>query len=136
MFTYQHSVTGPLHLEKVWQFYEDVSLWCEWDVEIETVTLNGNFAPHTTGAMRLKNGQQLPFVLDEVTPQKSFSTRSQMGPLVITFGHVVDCLGDGLYTITHTVAITGGDPQQMEGMGKAITAAIPQSMQRLLSLSR
>ena len=37
-------------------------------------------------------------------------------------------------TITHTVIISGGADEQMEGMGRGITANLPNAMDKLLSM--
>lgn len=82
--------------------------------------------------MEMADGMALPIELTECTDKKSFTTKSQLGPVTVTFGHLLQEDENGV-TITHTVTIEGGEENQMKGMGKGITADIPNCLQRLLS---
>ncbi len=131
MFHYKHTVTGDFDKQRVWNYYSDVSLWKEWDSEVEGVDINGEFANGSSGIIHMKNGQSLPFVLENVESASSFGTVSNLGPVRVTFEHFIN---DN--AIVHTVTIEGGEEKQMEGMGKGITAHIPKSMEVLLSMAQ
>ncbi|MDE7425123.1 MAG: hypothetical protein K2N51_15795 [Lachnospiraceae bacterium] len=131
MFTYEKSMTGKGDIQKIWNLYSDVSNWNVWDKSIKSVKLSGNFCVGTNGLMEMADGQTLPFVLTECIDKKSFTTKSEIGSLIITFGHLLKEDENGV-TITHTVTIDGGDENQMKGMGRGITAGIPDCLQQLL----
>lgn len=129
MFNYEKSVSGNIDGKKLWEFYSDVSRWEEWDADIENVILNGAFASGSSGVMNMKGGQALPFVIDSVDNEKEFTTISRLGEITVSFIHVITDT-----SITHAVTIIGGAEEQMDGMGKGITANLPVTMDKLLSL--
>ena len=131
MFNFEHSVNGDIDLEKVWALYSDVSRWVEWDKELESVTIEGEFVKGSIGIMNMKNGQSLPFVLDSVAPMNEFSTVSNLGAIIVTFGHILTSKN-----ITHTINIVGDDDRLVEGLGEVVTAHIVENMNLLFSLSQ
>lgn len=132
MFTYEKSLTGAGDIQKIWNMYSDVSNWRIWDKSVKSVQLSGPFCVGTNGIMEMNDGMTLPIELTECTDTKSFTTKSQLGPITVTFGHLLQENANGV-TITHTVTIEGGEENQMKGMGKGITAGIPDCLQQLLS---
>ena len=135
MFNFENSVTGMVSAEKVWGLYSQVTLWSKWDSDVESVSLDGDFVVNNSGIIKMKNGQALPFVLEDVISPNSFINVSSLGNITVRFGHFIKTNDDGSCTITHTVTIDGGEDSQMENMGKGITANIPASMTKLLSLA-
>ena len=129
MFQYEITVTGNIDSKKLWEFYSDVSRWREWDDDVENVTLDGDFIPGSQGVMTMKNGQALPFVIESVDIEKEFTTVSNLGEIKVSFIHIMT---DTL--MTHTVTISGGPEEQMDGMGKGITANLPGTMDKLFSM--
>lgn len=133
MFTYENSVTGKTTVQKLWNLYSDVNKWQMWDKGIASVELFGKFAVSTSGVMNMADGAALPFSIVACEVEKSFTTQSRLGNIIVTFGHEIKENGE-LVTVTHTVTIEGGNDMQMEGMGKGIVANIPECMQRLIAL--
>lgn len=129
MFKYEKTVSGNIDSKKLWELYSDVSRWKEWDTEVENVLLNGEFVQGSNGVMGMKNGQSLPFVIDSVDTEKEFTTISCLGAITVSFFHTITET-----SITHIVTIDGGVEAQMDGMGKGITASLPSTMDRLLSM--
>ena len=82
--------------------------------------------------MEMVHGSSLPIVLTECSDERSFTTESKLGPITVTFGHLLKEDANGV-TITHTVTIEGGEENQMKGIGEGITAGIPDCLQKLLS---
>lgn len=133
MFTYEKSITGKADIEKIWNLYSDVRNWSLWDQNVKSVSLSGVFCVGTHGIMEMTDGSTLPIVLTECTDKKSFTTKSQLGPITVAFGHLLKEDTNGV-TIVHTVTMEGGEENQMKGMGKGIAAGIPDCLQKLLSL--
>lgn len=131
MFKYEKTVSGNIDSKKLWELYSDVSRWKEWDTEVENVLLNGEFVQGSNGVMEMKNGQSLPFVIDSVDTEKEFTTISCLGAITASFFHTITET-----SITHIVTIEGGVEAQMDGMGKGITASLPSTMDRLLSMAQ
>ena len=133
MFKYENSVTGKTTVQKLWNLYTDVNKWQLWDKGIKSVDLFGDFAVSSNGVMNMADGSALPFSIVECEMEKSFTTQSKLGNIIVTFGHEIKPCGE-LITVKHTVTIEGGNDMQMEGMGKGIVANIPECMQRLIAL--
>ena len=135
MFNYENSVTGNVKAEQVWELYSDVSSWKRWDIDIESVSIEGEFVEGSNGMIKIKNGQFLPFTLEKVEVNKSFINTSQLGDITISFEHIIKSNNDGSCIITHKVVIEGGDESQMEIIGLEIAENIPVNMKQLLFLS-
>lgn len=135
MFTYEKSITGSADVQKIWELYSDVNKWSLWDKSIKSVQLYGSFCTGTHGVMEMTDGSSLPVVLVECSDKKSFTTQSKLGPITVTFGHFLKEHGNDV-TITHTVTLEGGEEKQMEGIGKGITAGVPDCLENLLSAYR
>lgn len=132
MFTYEKSITGKADIKKIWNLYSDVTKWSSWDESVKSVQLSGPFCAGTHGVMEMAYGPNLPIELTECSEKRSFTTKSELGPITVTFGHILKEDANGV-TITHTVTIEGGEENQMKGMGEGITAGIPDCLQKLLS---
>ena len=132
MFIYEKSVTGKADIKKIWKLYSDVSKWSLWDESVKSVQFSGSFCAGTHGVMEMVHGSSLPIVLTECSDERSFTTESKLGPITVTFGHLLKEDANGV-TITHTVTIEGGEENQMKGMGEGITAGVPECLQKLLS---
>lgn len=135
MFNYENVVSGKASVDKVWALYSDVTKWSIWDKSVKSVQIFGEFTVGSSGVMEMSDGNKLPFSIIECEANKSFTTESKLGPITVIFGHVVEEKNDTI-TILHTVQISGGDENQMKGMGRGITANIPDCMNKLLSVSK
>lgn len=129
MFQYEKTVTGKINTQKLWELYSDVARWKEWDVDVETVRLDGAFAPGGRGVMTMKHGQSLPFAVESASVGEEFTVSAHLGAITVSFIHTVTET-----TITHAVTVAGGEERQMEDIGKGITANLPVSLERLLSM--
>lgn len=129
MFKYEKTISGNIDSKKLWELYSNVSRWKEWDTDVANVVLNGEFVHGSSGVMEMKNGQSLPFVIASVDTEKEFTTNSCLGTITVSFIHIITET-----SITHTVTIEGGVDAQMDGMGKGITANLPATIDRLLSM--
>ncbi len=133
MFTYENSVTGKTTVQKLWNLYSDVNKWQLWDKGIASVELFGKFAVSTSGVMNMADGAALPFSIVACEVEKSFTTQSRLGNIIVTFGHEIKENGE-LVTVIFFVKKKTAYDMQMEGMGKGIVANIPECMQRLIAL--
>lgn len=131
MFKYEKTVSGNIDSRKLWELYSDVSRWKEWDTDVADVAINGEFIHGSSGVMEMKNGQSLPFIITSVETEREFTTSSCLGAITVIFIHTITET-----TITHTVTVDGGADAQMDGMGKGITANLPTTMDRLLTMAQ
>mgnify|MGYP001233536046 CR=1 FL=1 len=135
MFKYENAVSGITRIESVWSLYADVSKWKLWDKSVKDVQITGEFEVGASGFMEMPDGTKLPFTITNCEINKSFTSESKLGPVTVVFGHLLE-KKDDIVTIIHTIQISGSDEKQMEGMGRGITANIPDSMCQLLSISK
>lgn len=136
MFSYENSIRGGVNITKLWGLYSDVNYWHEWDLDIQKVKLEGEFATGTKGTLFINDLPPLPFTLDEVEQNNKFVVKSVIGEISVQFGHFIIDEGNSEYTIKHTVTITGASEEQLKGMGQSIVANISDSMKKLLQLSK
>ncbi|MCR2033980.1 SRPBCC family protein [Adlercreutzia mucosicola] len=133
MFYYEESATGQADINRIWDLYSDVSKWSTWDSGVRSVRLSGPFSAGTHGVMEMSHGPDLPFILVECSQMKGFTTKSEMGPMTITFEHALE-EDAGNVIITHAVTIDGGEESQMDNIGKGITAGLAGCLKKLLSM--
>ena len=118
-----------MNRQELWALYSDVRKWPEWDVDIDRVTLEGDFATGGRGVMMMKNGQALPFVIESAEVEKGFVTSSQLGEIRVVFRHVMTD-----ESICHGVEISGGAEASMESLGRRISANLPEVLERLKAM--
>ncbi|MDX2469744.1 MAG: SRPBCC family protein [SAR324 cluster bacterium] len=116
MTQFQENLTFKGRKEKVWASYTQVNQWAEWDHSLVCSRLDFgddpiNFTEGATGWLQPKKGPKVKFVLTEVAPEVSFTSRSQLPldrlPLAsLAIEHVIAQRGDQV-TITHAVTFSG-----------------------------
>lgn len=134
MFKFTQSSTERVEKQKVWQLYADTNSWSQWDKGVKGVRLAGPFAEGTQGVMEMQAGPSLPFRLSELVEGQSFTVTAALGPLTVSFGHLLQAEAAGL-TITHSVEVQGEDERQVNGLGQNIAAGVPACLQNLLALA-
>jgi hypothetical protein len=67
--------------DQVWKLWSDPSTWPEWNPDVLSVSLDGPFAPGTTGQMRTRAGGQHRIRLDSVDPGRAFQLTAAAMPL-------------------------------------------------------
>ncbi|MGG5371652.1 polyketide cyclase [Enterococcus sp. AZ196] len=90
--------------EKIWNYYEDISLRKIWEVDLEEYNLYGDFVTGTEGNMKLTDLPAMDFVLLSVTKNKEFvdCTPTPFGDLV--FGHEINEVTNGV-EVTHSLEL-------------------------------
>lgn len=134
MVKFTQSATGQADIRKIWQLYVDTASWSRWDKSVKAVRLAGPFAEGTQGVMEMQAGPSLPFRLSELVEGQSFTVTAALGPLTVSFGHLLQAEAAGL-TITHSVEVQGEDERQVNGLGQNIAAGVPACLQNLLALA-
>jgi Polyketide cyclase / dehydrase and lipid transport len=134
-YTYTHSIEADVSPETVWALYEDVTTWPDWDAEAEEITRDGPFAAGTTGTMRFRGQDPLPYRLAKVEPMREWVDETPVGEIVVTVSHLLEPLADGRLRITYAAEIDGPDEQAQE-IGSAITADFPATMASLAARAK
>ncbi|WP_232676285.1 SRPBCC family protein [Nocardioides sp. R-C-SC26] len=132
--TFEHTETATTTAspDRVWQIWNDVATWPDWDPSVADARLDGPFEAGTTGTMTLAGPIEVPLALDVVEPGRRYLDRLTMGELVIAIDHVVEATPDGS-VITVSTVISGPGA---EGIGPMVTAEAPAAIARLIELAQ
>ncbi|GMN10882.1 hypothetical protein MTsPCn9_28060 [Croceitalea sp. MTPC9] len=84
-YHFQYSILVNNSQEKVWNFLTNVDRWKEWDTELKSSTVSGNFSLGVKGILTPKKGPKLKFHISELEPNKSYTfvTKMPVGTLEI-----------------------------------------------------
>jgi hypothetical protein len=134
-YSYSHVVEADVAPAAVWALYDDVSTWPAWDAQAEWVTRDGPFATGTTGKMKFRGMDPLPYTLTRVDLQREFVDETPVGDLVVRVSHRLEPLDGGRLRVTYAAEIDG-PTNEAERAGPAITSDFPQTMSALLALAR
>jgi hypothetical protein len=135
MWEFTHTETTAATPAQLWSRYTDCGSWPEWDVETESVTLDGPFATGTTGTIKPVGAPKAKFRMAEVTKDVSFSDVTKLPLAKMHFTHNIESADDGT-RFTHHVTITGPlSPLFGRVIGKKVAAGLPTAMRRLGELA-
>ncbi|MEM6842133.1 MAG: SRPBCC family protein [Bacteroidota bacterium] len=77
-----HHFSGTIAIDKpqteVWRLLTDVTQWKDWDTELKTSSLVGEFALGATGELVPMKGPKLTFVISEFIPEQSYTVKTKM----------------------------------------------------------
>lgn len=136
MYNNSQKIVGSFNLKNLWELYSDVEKWLEWDESLEKAELDGKFIVGTKGKMTNKGMPEIEFQLMEVTKEKSFTTKSTIGPFEVEVSHHLVSLSDNEVKIEHVVKVTGPDKGQVQGIGTNIYNSFTKSLNKLGELSQ
>ncbi|MEP7055078.1 MAG: SRPBCC family protein [Actinomycetota bacterium] len=135
MWQFEHTENTTATAQQIWTLYADPARWHEWDEGITHVSLEGPFAPGTTGRIKPKGGPSLRFVLAEVTPGKSFTDATTLPLARVRFAHHIAATPTG-NAVTQRVWFTGPLAAMFaRWMGRSMVADMPATMRRLLQVA-
>jgi Polyketide cyclase / dehydrase and lipid transport len=84
-FEYHHPTTAPA--DAIWRLWSDVASWPQWDVDLEVVTLDGDFVAGSRGTLKPKGMDVFPFVLTRAEPARGYSDETPLDGAVLRFDH-------------------------------------------------
>ena len=130
---------GPISTanpETIWPLYSDVINWKRWDDSIVASDLAGAFEVGSHGSMTIEgNPLPLPFVLLEVTENKSFRDATEIPGVTIEFIHTLEPTPEGTQ-IMHQVTISGPAWEQVAAtVGKKLEQGLPHTVASLAKLA-
>lgn len=136
MFNNSQEIVGSFNLKSLWELYSDVEKWLEWDESLEKVELDGEFIVGAKGKMTNNGMPEIEFQLIEVIKEKSFTTKSIMGPFEVEVSHHLVSLSDNEVKIEHAVRVTGPDKGQVQRIGINIYNSFTKALNKLGELSQ
>ena len=128
-FEYNHPTTAPANA--IWCLWSDVSSWPQWDVDLETVTLDGAFVAGARGTLKPKGMDVFPFVLTRAEPGRGYSDETPLDGAVLRFDHDLEPNGAGTL-IRQRVTVDGPAANEyFEPLAANIILDIPAALARL-----
>jgi len=121
--------------EQIWKLWLDVQNWNDWDQEVESSKLFGQFQIGTIGTLKSLNGPKSKFLITELTNLKSFTSRSFLPLCKMDFIHTMTETQKGLI-ITHKIVMTGFMTFLFSKViGNKIKIGLPIAVERLIQLA-
>lgn len=109
-----------------WRYWTNVSNWA-FDSDIESIALNGPFAPGSRGVTMSRSSGRIEWVLSDVQAGKSAVIEISVAGTVARFQWLFEDLG-GATRITQRVSIEGENAQ---ALGQMLQPGIAAMMQKL-----
>lgn len=136
MFQASKTISGKMSIEKLWNYYQDVSEWPMWDTSLKNVVLQGTFSDGATGTMFFSDEHVPPlsFRFSEVEENKSFTTTASFARITVMFCHRIDTLEEET-VLEHSVEVSGVNHDMVHGVGNMLAAQLEPSLENLKRLT-
>ena len=120
---------------RIWELWADVPNWSDWDNDVESSELFGEFKAGTRGIMKPAGGPKAKFLMIECQHLKSFTDRSFLPLCKMDFIHTMIQTKEGL-VITHKVVMTGLLTYLFSKViGSKIKSGLPVAVENLIQLA-
>jgi hypothetical protein len=87
MWTFEYTHPTNARPDAIWRLWSDVASWPDWDVDLEVVTLDGDFAAGARGTLKPKGMDVFPFVLTRAERDRGYSDETPLDGAVLRFDH-------------------------------------------------
>ena len=113
--------------EDVWEYYENIEKWYDWEKDLKNITLEGGFKTGSYGTMELEGMPPMEYQLTLVKPFEEFwdKTKTPFGDIL--FGHQIIDNNDGSVNIKHTVTLDSEDKQHLKFLSQ-VFSDVPHSI--------
>lgn len=131
----KHSVQTAAPAWALWKVLSDVSNWPRWDHDMESSSINGPFAPGTTGELKPKGGPVLQTKLLKVEPMNMFVQEAKLILARVIMSHFIT-KNNGTTTVTFQTEIRG--PLAFIWvllLGRSIKRKIPIEMSAMITIA-
>lgn len=136
MWSKEISIKTKASKEQIWKLWTNVSNWNTWDDQVLSSNLNGDFKIGRIGQLVPKGGPKSNFELVEVTPKKSFTSRSKFPLTKMDFIHQIEEV-EGEIILTHKVQITGMLTFLFSRLiGNKVIKELPYAMNKLSNIAQ
>ena len=90
MFIAKETIETTATPEEVWEIWQDVANWNQWDPTVERSLLKGPFSNGTMGILKLKNEPEVLLRLAQVFPYTMFTSESNLFLAKVLFTHELE----------------------------------------------
>jgi hypothetical protein len=136
MWTYDCSAATSARPEAIFALFRDVSTWPRWNAGVESMELDGPFAPGTTGTMKVPGQEPMRMRLTVVDEGRSFEDETEIpgAGVVVRVRHALTAMDDGRTRIDYGVTIDGPAADALGPViGPDITADFPSVLAALIA---
>jgi hypothetical protein len=131
MWTFEYTHPTTARPDAIWRLWSDVASWPEWDVDLEVVTLDGDFAPGARGTLKPTGMDVFPFVLTRAERDRGYSDETPLDGAVLRFDHDLVSTDAGTQ-IRQRVTVDGPAANEyFAPLAANIILDIPQALGRL-----
>lgn len=131
LWTYEEKIHTHAPAESIWHFWSKLDSWPQWDADVMWAKLETTFSQGEYIRMKPIKGPKVRCLLAEVTPLRSFTTRSHFPFTTLSFIHH---LQDGV--VTHKVELRGLlTPLLKILFGHDIQKGLPQAVRTLVTMA-
>ncbi len=126
---FEESITVAASAEKIFAVYAAVAQWPEWDLEVDSASLNGPFSLGSTGKIKPKGAPESEIELIELTENKSFTIECKLPLCKMHFVHELAPQGNGATKVVNGLAFSGLlAPVFGRLIGKGIAKSMPSTL--------
>jgi ligand-binding SRPBCC domain-containing protein len=131
MWTFEYTHRTTARRDAIWNLWSDVASWPEWDVDLEVVTLEGDFVAGARGTLKPKGMDVFPFVVTRAEPDRGYSDETPLDGAVLRFDHDLVPTEAGTL-IRQRVSVEGPAANEyFEALAANIILDIPAALARL-----
>jgi hypothetical protein len=131
MWTFEYTHPTTARPDAIWALWSDVTCWPEWDVDLEVVTLDGDFAVGARGTLKPKGMDVFLFVLTRADRDRGYSDETPLDGAVLRFDHDLVPSERGML-IRQRVTVEGPAANEyFEPLAANIILDIPAALARL-----
>jgi hypothetical protein len=131
MWSFEFGQPTSAEPEAVWRLWSDVSAWPQWDVDLDTVTLDGDFVTGARGSLQPKGMDPFPFTITRAEPGRGYTDQTPLPGAVLRFEHDLLDAEEGL-VIRQRVTMEGPAANEwFEQLGGKIVLDVPAALARL-----
>ena len=132
MWTDTASIATSVPPQILWQLFEDVANWTNWNAGIERISLNGPFASGSTFEMQPPGMDAFTSTLRDVRPGAGFTDETVLAGTRFLVSHELQPLAAGGTRVTYAIKVEGPDA---ETLGPLVTADFPEVLAALKALA-
>jgi len=70
---FDHTVQTTASPAQIWALWTDVARWPDWDTELASASLRGDFGLGATGTLKPKSGPASGFTITDLTPGEGYA---------------------------------------------------------------
>jgi hypothetical protein len=133
MWSVEHSIDTSAGPAEIWRLWADVRGWPAWNGDIESIELEGPFAPGSRILMTPIGEETVELRIAEAVEPELFVDEAELGEIVVRTIHRVRRVDGGRARVTYRMEITGPDADTIgPQLGPEISGDFPETLAALV----